>query len=80
MKDAIFPKDTLKKAIDEFNSNIKNGKMIGELDHKCKEVTIDDIVEKNKDLTELYEKIVKSDWYVKTHHNKSIGDEMKIEE
>ena len=80
MKDAIFPKDTLKKAIDEFNSNIKNGNMIGELDHKCKEVTIDDIVEKNKDLTELYEKIIKSDWYKKAHHNKSIGDEMKIEE
>lgn len=80
MNGSIFPKDALKKVIDEFNSNTKNDKMIGELDHKCKEVTIDDIVEKNKDLTELYEKIVKSDWYVKAHHDKSIGDEMKIEE
>ena len=80
MKDAIFPKDALKKAIDEFNSNNKNGKMIGELDHKCKKVTIDDIVGKNKDLMDLYKDIAKSDWYVKAHHNKSIGDEMKIEE
>jgi hypothetical protein len=80
MNGAIFPKDVLKKAIDEFNSNVKNGKMIGELDHKCKEVTIDDIVEKNKDLTDLYENIIKYDWYVKAHHDKSIGNEMKIEE
>jgi len=80
MKGSIFPKDALKKAIDEYNSNSKNGKMIGELDHKCKEVTIDDIVEKNKDLMDLYKNIVKSDWYKKAYHDKSIGDEMKIEE